>query len=266
MDNLKIITIILISIIFITFFIIFNRDPGFKYNVLIKEKSIKISKSIANLEKNSKNRKKINISKDRTLTGYTDLTGNYSKFINNFDIDQRLKNWFINQTKDFDSVYEVILGNDGQIQKVYYTHNDIIYGYKIDKKTKKEEYAYYITKGSSLDLFMDFISLEEFNQLIKIIPEIMSQTDFVVNYVDRKYPKALHLDIPPFIIIKLNNNKLKEIIKVLGYESRELNDFLNNNSDKYLTYISIGRKNKDLTLYYLDEKNYKIKNKMNEFF
>lgn len=259
MNYFNAVTIILISILFITLIVTITRIPDFKYNFLINEKSIKITKNIEN-NKNSKN-----FSENRNLTCYSDLSGNYNKFINSFDIDKRLKRWFIEQTQNFNSINEVILGNDDTIQKVYYTHKDTIYGYKIDKKTQKEEYAFYKPIDISVQVFMDFIPFEQLNKLADILPTIVDRDDVVINFANKNTAKALYIDIPPFVIIKLNDSRLKQIIHILGFESQELTKFLDNNGDKYLSFIGFGKNNNHLSLYYLDEKNNKLKNTLNGF-
>ena len=75
MNYFNAVTIILISILFITLIVTITRIPDFKYNFLINEKSIKITKNIEN-NKNSKN-----FSENRNLTCYSDLSGNYNKLI-----------------------------------------------------------------------------------------------------------------------------------------------------------------------------------------
>ena len=58
---------------------------------------------------------------------------------------------------------------------------------------------------------------------------------------------------------------MKQIIHILGFESQELTKFLDNNGDKYLSFIGFGKNNNHLSLYYLDEKNNKLKNTLNGF-
>ena len=97
----------------------------------------------------------------------------------------------------------------------------------------------------------------------------MECTNFGVNHLFNELTNVIN---PALLCHTLTH--LQDIQTFLFYfnktiHNRKSNANSNHNQNvlmEYLTYISIGRKNKDLTLYYLDEKNYKIKNKMNEFF
>ena len=75
--------------------------------------------------------------------------------------------------------------------------------------------------------------------------------------------KSMYIDLPLDLNIKLNDERLKETLRILGHYTDEINTFLENNSNKKISFLCFGKNNKFFSLYYLDEKNNKIKMNLN---
>ena len=65
-------------------------------------------------------------------------------------------------------------------------------------------------------------------------------------------------------VIKLNDPHIKQVIRILGFGTPELTQFLDDNSDKIVSFVSFGENNNYFSIYYLDKENLKKKMILNK--
>jgi hypothetical protein len=252
MKNIIIIFIVCI-ILGVTIIYLRKMNKPYSYIYEFNESSFKVTKKGLNIV--------------RGINCFIDFSGDKRNFLDNYDMNQKLKDWFINNTHDQHIISEIAIGIDGDIQKIYYTKDEFIYGYKINEKTGSEEKCVYIPEINREDIYLKFISKLQFDKIKKIIP-ILEDKTVLLNYTvlngETQYLKGLHVTMPIDGVIKLNDPHIKQMIRILGFETPELTQFLDDNSDKIVSFVSFGENNNYLSIYYLDKENLKQKRRLKQ--
>lgn len=242
--------LLLVSLI-ILFILYYKYFFSYSYKCKITEESFKIQN------------KKLNTY--REVISYVNLTGNKKRFLRNLNINKDLQKWFLEKTKDQSCIREFAIGVDNNIQKIYFLKDELAFGYKLDTKNNNLEKCVYYPVDNVPEVYLDFMSIDQFNKINNLLPLINENTIYfnVILMDNTELLKSMYIDLPLDLNIKLNDERLKETIRILGHYTDEINTFLENNSNKKISFLCFGKNNKFFSLYYLDEKNNKIKMSLN---
>jgi hypothetical protein len=154
------------------------------------------------------------------------------------------------------------VGKDKYIEKVYYSDAKTLNSYKIDKDN--EEKSVYLSKSINYKYFSSFLSKKEYNNFVQLFDLKDNYSTVFLNYTTKKgktFLKSAHCVLENMYNkneenINLDDKRVYILLKILNKKyDQNLMNFLSNNKDKYITYIGISY-NRDLTLYYMDSKNY----------
>lgn len=244
--------LILLLLILFSLSTIYYLKHYYNYGAKFYEGSFKISKESLNVSRN--------------ITCFIDFCGNRRSFLNNYKMNEKLKKWFIKNTQDQAIIDEIAIGSDKNIEKIYFTKGKLILGYKIDSETNKSEKCIYYPEENKEENYLKFIDKDKLDKIKHIIP-IINENTLLINVVldnnNKEHIKSMYTDFPAHMSININDQRIKEVIKILGFFTPELNRFLEENKDKVVSFLCFGKDNKYFSLYYLDKENAKIKRKIN---
>lgn len=181
---------------------------------------------------------------------------NKKDFIKLYCNNQKLIDWLNNSTPNYNKLDRVFIGNEGETQKIYYSiGNDNIYAYKVNGE--QIEKCVYTNHKINYRYYSDILTPNEYNKFINIF-SLSEKSDYVfVNHTTKNnqiYIKGCHAEIY-HKNMKLNDISVINFIKVLDVYNTKLIDFIEKNSDMYVTYIGIS-KDREIILYYMDSKTY----------
>ena len=60
-----------------------------------------------------------------------------------------------------DIIDEIVIGKDNNIEKIYFSDRNLIYGYKVDTLSNKKEKCVYIPTENEYKYYKDFLTKEE---------------------------------------------------------------------------------------------------------
>lgn len=169
------------------------------------------------------------------------------QLFNKHNIDNTLQEFYLKNNKN---PKELIIGNDRDIQKIYFAEpNSIIYG--LAKKNNKYEFREYKPiKNIDKSLIDKFLGIELSNKLYKIIDNKFRKNITHQKYIDQKIT-SYYFNFK-FTLINSFYNELKQLLTLFNCKTNDFKSWFNKNKNLYIAWIGITKKNNEFefTIYY----------------
>ena len=227
---------------------IVEKDNMFEINSVFQDYDLKISKT----PNESKEEFSIKIGKTdfnqaRKTYIYTEVfSQNINSILKQYKLNNNLIRRFLHDIKEINKLDEFGIGYDNKIQKIYYTKNNIIKGFKLNEKKRLERCIY--NSYDNEEKLKKFLTEKDINFIKKNFNQ--KKLRFHEN---NTYKKDILFVKAHAIIIhnhcNLNSTEIKNFINYFKlFNEKSLHEYIEKFKDRTLYYIGINH-DKTFTLY-----------------
>jgi hypothetical protein len=178
---------------------------------------------------------------------YTEVfSQNINSILKQYKLNNNLIRSFLHDIKEINKLDEFGIGYDNKIQKIYYTKNKIIKGFKLNEKEILERCIYYLRDEE--EKLKDFLTEKDINFIKKNFNQ--KKLRFYENNTYKKdilFVKANHIII--YNHCNLNSTEIKNFINYFKlFNEKSLHEYLEKFKNKKLYLLGINH-DKTFTLY-----------------